>query len=141
VRDRTDHHGAATARQGREHGAAFGSGASGSLFGASGSARTSCSAIDGEGIGDRCFFIGHPRPATPGLSRPHRGERSGGGVMSTMPRLRAGARRARVPGPAKASDVPAPAVLNRLNAGGSKPADTEVGSARRAGKAASRTGK
>ena len=106
--------------KGADMGAAFGSGASGSLFGASGSANFLSRSTAGVAT---VFFIATLGLAYTGLSG-RIGERSGGGVMSTMPAPAAPASKAgEVPGPAKASDVPAPAGEPAKDAGGSKPAD------------------
>jgi preprotein translocase subunit SecG len=106
--------------KGAEMGAAFGSGASGSLFGATGSANFLSRSTAGVAT---VFFVATLGLAYTGFSG-RVGERSGGGVMSTVPAPAAPASKAgEVPGPAKASDVPAPAGEPAKDAGGSKPAD------------------
>jgi preprotein translocase subunit SecG len=106
--------------KGAEMGAAFGSGASGSLFGATGSANFLSRSTAGVAT---VFFVATLGLAYTGLSG-RVGERSGGGVMSTVPAPAAPASKAgEVPGPAKASDVPAPAGEPAKDAGGSKPAN------------------
>jgi preprotein translocase subunit SecG len=106
--------------KGAEMGAAFGSGASGSLFGATGSANFLSRATAGVAT---VFFVATLGLAYTGMSG-RIGERPGGGVMSTVPTPSAPAPTAgEVPGPAKASDAPAPAGQPAKDAGGSKPAD------------------
>jgi preprotein translocase subunit SecG len=104
--------------KGADMGAAFGSGASGSLFGASGSANFLSRSTAGVAT---VFFVATLGLAYTGLSGRIGGKpAAGGGVMSTMPAPAAPASKAGdVPGPAKAADVPAPA----KDAGGSKPVD------------------
>jgi len=108
--------------KGADMGAAFGSGASGSLFGASGSANFLSRATAGVAT---VFFASTLGLAYTGLSG-RVGERPGGGVMSTVPSPAAPASKAgEVPGPAKAGEAPAPAPAGEpaKDAGGSKPAD------------------
>lgn len=106
--------------KGADMGAAFGSGASGSLFGATGSANFLSRATAGVAT---LFFLATLGLAYTGMSG-RIGERPGGGVMSTVPAPSTPAGRADdVPGPAKAADVPAPATEPAKDAGGSKPAD------------------
>ena len=97
--------------KGADMGAAFGSGASGSLFGASGSANFLSRSTAGVAT---VFFIATLGLAYTGLSG-RIGERSGGGVMSTMPAPAAPA--------SKAGEVPAPAGEPSKESGGSKPSD------------------
>jgi preprotein translocase subunit SecG len=106
--------------KGADMGAAFGSGASGSLFGASGSANFLSRSTAGVAT---VFFIATLGLAYTGLSGRFGGKPSGGGgVMSTMPAPAAPASKAgEVPGPAKAGEVPASEPAK--DAGGSKPAD------------------
>jgi len=107
--------------KGADMGAAFGSGASGSLFGASGSANFLSRSTAGVAT---VFFLATLGLAYTGLSGRIAGKPSGGGVMSTMPAPSAPASKAGdVPAPAKASDVPAPASEPAKDVGGSKPAD------------------
>jgi preprotein translocase subunit SecG len=105
--------------KGADMGAAFGSGASGSLFGATGSANFLSRATAGVAT---LFFL-----ATLGLAYTGTAGRGGqqpsGGVMSTMPPSAPATKAGDIPGPAKASDVPAPAAAPARDAGGSKPAD------------------
>jgi preprotein translocase subunit SecG len=96
--------------KGAEMGAAFGSGASGSLFGATGSANFLSRSTAGVAT---VFFLATLGLAYTGLSG-RIVERSGG-VMSTMPTPAAPA--------SKAGEVPAPAGEPAKDAGGSKPAD------------------
>jgi len=106
--------------KGADMGAAFGSGASGSLFGATGSANFLSRATAGVAT---LFFLATLGLAYTGMSG-RIGERPSGGVMSTVPAPSAPAGRADdVPGPAKAADIPAPATEPAKDAGGSKPAD------------------
>jgi len=106
--------------KGADMGAAFGSGASGSLFGATGSANFLSRATAGIAT---LFFLATLGLAYTGMSG-RIGERPSGGVMSTVPAPSAPAGRADdVPQPAKAADVPAPATAPAKDAGGSKPAD------------------
>lgn len=107
--------------KGADMGAAFGSGASGSLFGATGSANFLSRATAGVAT---VFFIATLGLAYTGLSGRVGEKPSGGGVMSTVPAPTAPASKAGdIPGPAKGSDVPAPATEPAKDAGGSKPAD------------------
>ena len=107
--------------KGADMGAAFGSGASGSLFGASGSANFLSRATAGVAT---VFFVATLGLAYTGLAGRLAGKPSGGGVMSTVPAPAAPASKAgEVPGPAKAGDVPAPATEPAKDAGGRKPAD------------------
>jgi preprotein translocase subunit SecG len=107
--------------KGADMGAAFGSGASGSLFGATGAANFLSRSTAGVAT---VFFIATIALAYTGLSGRVAGKPSGGGVMSTMPAPAAPASKAgEVPGPAKATDVPAPASEPAKDAGRSKPAD------------------
>jgi preprotein translocase subunit SecG len=106
--------------KGADMGAAFGSGSSGSLFGATGSANFLSRATAGVAT---LFFLATLGLAYTGMSG-RIGERPSGGVMSTVPASSVPAGRADdVPGPAKAADVPAPATEPARDAGGSKPAD------------------
>ena len=106
--------------KGADMGAAFGSGASGSLFGATGSANFLSRSTAGVAT---VFFIVTLGLAYTGMSG-RIGERPGGGVMSTVPAPAAPESKAGdVPAPAKAGDVPAPAGEPARDAGGSKPAD------------------
>ena len=107
--------------KGADMGAAFGSGASGSLFGATGSANFLSRSTAGVAT---VFFIATLGLAYTGMSG-RIGERpSGGGVMSTMPAPAAPASKAGdVPGAGKASEVPAPAGEPAKDAGGGKAAD------------------
>jgi preprotein translocase subunit SecG len=107
--------------KGADMGAAFGSGASGSLFGATGSANFLSRSTAGVAT---VFFIATLGLAYTGLSGRVGGKPSGGGVMSTMPETSVPSSKAgEVPGPAKATDVPAPASEPAKDAGGSRPAD------------------
>jgi preprotein translocase subunit SecG len=115
--------------KGADMGAAFGSGASGSLFGATGSANFLSRATAGVAT---VFFIATLGLAYTGMSG-RIGERPSGGVMSTVPAPAApdskagevpgAARAGDVPVPTKAGEVPAPASEPAKDAGGSKPAD------------------
>ena len=106
--------------KGADMGAAFGSGASGSLFGATGSANFLSRSTAGVAT---VFFIATLGLAYTGLSG-RVVERSSGGVMSTMPAPAAPPSKAgEVPGPARSSEVPAPAGEPAKDAGASKPAD------------------
>jgi len=95
--------------KGADMGAAFGGGASGSLFGATGSANFLSRMTAGVAT---LFFL-----ATLGLAYTGTAGRSvtqpAGGVMSTVPAAPA----------SKAGDIPAPATEPAKDAGGSKPAD------------------
>ncbi len=107
--------------KGADMGAAFGSGASGSLFGATGSANFLSRATAGVAT---VFFATTLGLAYTGLSGRVGEKPSGGGVMSTMPAPAAPATKAGdVPSPATGGDVPAPATTPAKDAGGSKPAD------------------
>ena len=106
--------------KGADMGAAFGSGASGSLFGATGSANFLSRSTAGVAT---VFFIATLGLAYTGLSG-RVVERSSGGVMSTMPAPAAPpSKSGEVPGPARSSEVPAPAGEPAKDAGASKPAD------------------
>ena len=106
--------------KGADMGAAFGSGASGSLFGATGSANFLSRSTAGVAT---VFFIATLGLAYTGLSGRVGGKPSGG-VMSTVPETSVPSSKAgEVPGPAKATDVPAPAREPAKDAGGSRPAD------------------
>jgi preprotein translocase subunit SecG len=106
--------------KGADMGAAFGSGASGSLFGATGSANFLSRSTAGVAT---VFFIATLGLAYTGLSGRVGGKPSGG-VMSTVPETSVPSSKAgEVPGPAKATDVPAPASEPAKDAGGSRPAD------------------
>ena len=106
--------------KGADMGAAFGSGASGSLFGATGSANFLSRSPAGVAT---VFFIVTLGLAYTGMAG-RVGERPSGGVMSTVPAPSAPASKAaEVPGPGKASDVPAAASEPAKDAGGAKPAD------------------
>ncbi|MCU0765488.1 MAG: preprotein translocase subunit SecG [Burkholderiaceae bacterium] len=92
--------------KGADMGAAFGSGASGSLFGATGSANFLSRATAGVAT---IFFVATLGLAYTGMSA-RVGERPAGGVMSTVPTPSAPPSKAgEIPAPAKAGDVPAPA--------------------------------
>jgi len=106
--------------KGADMGAAFGSGASGSLFGATGSANFLSRSTAGVAT---VFFIATLGLAYTGLSGRVGGKPSGG-VMSTVPETSVpSSKSGEVPGPAKATDVPAPASEPAKDAGGSRPAD------------------
>ena len=106
--------------KGADMGAAFGSGASGSLFGATGSANFLSRSTAGVAT---VFFIATLGLAYTGLSGRVGGKPSGG-VMSTVPETSSPSSKAgEVPGAAKATDVPAPASEPAKDAGGSRPAD------------------
>ncbi len=108
--------------KGADMGAAFGSGASGSLFGATGSANFLSRSTAGVAT---VFFIATLGLAYTGLSGRVGGQPAGGGVMSTVPAPSSApaSKAGDVPGPAKATDIPAPATEPAKDPGGSKPAD------------------
>ncbi len=107
--------------KGADMGAAFGSGASGSLFGASGSANFLSRSTAGVAT---VFFVATLGLAYTGMSGRVAGKPDSGGLMSTIPAPAAPASKAaEVPGPAKAGDAPAPAGEPAKDSGGSKPAD------------------
>ena len=107
--------------KGADMGAAFGSGASGSLFGASGSANFLSRSTAGVAT---VFFIATVGLAYTGMSG-RIGERPSGGVMSTMPTPSAPeSKAADIPAAAKSADAPTPAATEPAkDAGGSKPSD------------------
>ena len=108
--------------KGADMGAAFGSGASGSLFGASGSANFLSRSTAGVAT---VFFVATLGLAYTGLTGRVAGKPAGGGVMSTVPAPAAPSSKAgEVPSPAKAGEAPAPATTEPAKeAGGSRPAD------------------
>jgi preprotein translocase subunit SecG len=108
--------------KGADMGAAFGGGASGSLFGATGSANflsRSTAAVA------TVFFLATLGLAYTGLTGRTGPQPTGGGVMSTMPPPAPASKAAEIPAPApaKAGDVPAPAGEPAKDAGGAKPGD------------------
>jgi len=106
--------------KGADMGAAFGSGASGSLFGATGSANFLSRSTAGVAT---VFFLATLGLAYTGLSG-RIGPRPSGGVMSTMPATPAPESKAgEIPGPSKAGEVPLPATEPAKDAGGGKAAD------------------
>jgi preprotein translocase subunit SecG len=107
--------------KGADMGAAFGSGASGSLFGATGSANFLSRSTAGVAT---VFFLATLGLAYTGMSG-RIGERPSGGVMSTIPAPSAPeSKAADIPGPAKSAVLPTPAPAEPAkDAGGSKPAD------------------
>jgi len=106
--------------KGADMGAAFGSGASGSLFGATGSANFLSRATAGVAT---VFFLATLGLAYTGMSA-RIGERPGGGVMSTMPAPAAPAKAGEVPAAAGTPAVPTATTTEPAkDAGGSKPAD------------------
>jgi preprotein translocase subunit SecG len=108
--------------KGADMGAAFGSGASGSLFGATGSANFLSRSTAGVAT---VFFLATLGLAYTGMSGRIGGERPSGGVMSTIPAPAAtDSKAAEIPGPAKSAVLPTPAPAEPAkDAGGSKPAD------------------
>jgi len=105
--------------KGADMGAAFGGGASGSLFGATGSANFLSRMTAGVAT---LFFL-----ATLGLAYTGTAGRvsqqPSGGLMSTVPSSAPAGKAGEIPGPAKATDTSAPAQEPAKDAGGSKPAD------------------
>jgi len=105
--------------KGADMGAAFGGGASGSLFGATGSANFLSRMTAGVAT---LFFL-----ATLGLAYTGTAGRvsqqPSGGLMSTVPSSAPAGKAGEIPGPAKATDTPAPAQEPAKDAGGSKPVD------------------
>jgi preprotein translocase subunit SecG len=104
--------------KGADMGAAFGSGASGSLFGATGSANFLSRATAGVAT---LFFL-----ATLGLAYTGTAGRTvqqpTGGVMSTVPAAPV-SKASDIPAPAKAGETPAAATEPAKDAGGTRPAD------------------
>jgi preprotein translocase subunit SecG len=105
--------------KGADMGAAFGGGASGSLFGATGSANFLSRTT---GVVATLFFLATLGLAYTGTAG-RAGPQPGGGVMSTMPPAAPNSKAGDIPAPAKATDIPAPTGEPARDAGGSKPAD------------------
>jgi len=108
--------------KGADMGAAFGGGASGSLFGATGSANFLSRTT---GAVATLFFLatlGLAYTGTAGRSAPT--PAGGGGLMSTVP-AQPPSKAAEIPGaaPGKPADVPAPPAEPAKDGGGTKPAD------------------
>jgi preprotein translocase subunit SecG len=108
--------------KGADMGAAFGGGASGSLFGATGSANflsRSTAAVA------TLFFLATLGLAYTGTAGRTVAKPGGGGVMSTMPQSAPASTPGEIPGPApaKPGDIPAPSVEPAKDASGTKPAD------------------
>jgi len=111
--------------KGADMGAAFGGGASGSLFGATGSANFLSRATAGVAT---LFFLATLGLAYSGTTG-RTAQQPGGGVMSTMPAPAPAGKAGEIPGPAKTIEipatapVPAPAPEPAKDAGSPKPAD------------------
>jgi preprotein translocase subunit SecG len=105
--------------KGADMGAAFGGGASGSLFGATGSANFLSRMT---AVVATLFFLATLGLAYTGTAGRDVGQPRGG-LMSTVPPAAPAGKADEVPGPAKSSEVPAPASEPAKDAGGSKPAD------------------
>jgi preprotein translocase subunit SecG len=108
--------------KGADMGAAFGGGASGSLFGATGSANFLSRMTAGVAT---LFFLATLGLAYAGTAGRIAAKPSGGGVMSTMPPAAPASKAGEIPGPAPTTpaDVPAPATEAGKGAGGTKPVD------------------
>jgi preprotein translocase subunit SecG len=109
--------------KGADMGAAFGGGASGSLFGATGSANFLSRMTAGVAT---LFFLATLGLAYAGTEGRTAARPSGGGVMSTMPPSAPASKAGEIPGPAPAAapaDVPVPAAAPGKDAGGTKPVD------------------
>ena len=108
--------------KGADMGAAFGGGASGSLFGATGSANFLSRST---GAVATLFFLATLGLAYTGTTgRPSPAPGGGGGVMSTVP-AQPPSKAAEIPGaaPAKPADVPVPPAEPAKDGSGTKPAD------------------
>ncbi|MCU0765504.1 MAG: preprotein translocase subunit SecG [Burkholderiaceae bacterium] len=108
--------------KGADMGAAFGGGASGSLFGATGSANFLSRMTAGVAT---LFFLATLGLAYAGTEGRTVARPSSGGVMSTMPPSAPASKAGEIPGPAPAApaDVPVPAAAPGKDAGGTKPVD------------------
>ena len=108
--------------KGADMGAAFGGGASGSLFGATGSANFLSRATAGVAT---LFFLATLGLAYSGTAGRTTGQQPGGGVMSTMPAPAPASKAGEIPGPAKTIEIPATAPVPEpaKDAGSPKPAD------------------